>query len=92
MSDTSLDPQPTPLATSEGTRRSPLRDFLRGAVLMFDFRGGLGQRDISTVRYPSDSDRLAEDWWAVGNDLRRAMGQESVQRPTPSVREDADLA
>ena len=92
MSDTSVDPQPTPPATSDGTRGSPLRDFLRGAALIFDFRGSLGQRDISTVRYPSDSDRLAEDWWAVGNGLRRAMGQEPIQRPNPSVREDADLA
>lgn len=83
MSETSADRPSARLAAVGRIRRSPLRDFLHGAALIFDFRGNLGQRDISTVRCPSDRDRIAEDWWAVGNDMRRAMGQPPVQRPTP---------
>ena len=62
-------------------RRSPLRDFLRGAALIFDFGGTIGRRRISTARNPSDADRLAEDWNAVGQDLRRAMGSHPSHRP-----------
>ncbi len=62
-------------------RRSPLRDFLRGAALIFDFGGTSGRRRISTARIPSDADRLASDWNAVGEDLRRAMGSRPSHRP-----------
>ena len=61
-------------------RRSPLRDLLRGAALIFDFGGTLGRRRISTVRTLSDADRLAADWNAVGQDLRRAMGSHPSHR------------
>lgn len=64
-------------------RQSPARDFLDGAALIFDFMGKHGRRRISTARCPSDEDRMAADWWAVGNDLRRAMGQPPV-KPPPS--------
>lgn len=62
-------------------RRSPLKDFLRGAALIFDFGGTIGRRRISTVQTPSDAERLAADWNAVGQDLRRAMGSQPSNRP-----------
>ena len=61
-------------------RRSPLKNFLRGAALIFDFGSTLGRRRISTVRTPSDADRLASDWNAVGQDMRRAMGSHPSHR------------
>lgn len=70
----------SPDGTAEA-RRSPLRDFLRGASLIFDFRGTIGRQRISTARTPSDVDRLAGDWNAVGEDLRRAMGSRPSHRP-----------
>ena len=51
-----------------------MRDFLRGASLIFDFGGTIGQKRISTARTPSDAERLAGDWNAVGEDLHRAIG------------------
>ena len=75
---------PSQVPASDGAteaRRSPLRDFLRGAAHIFDFGGTLGRRRISTVRTPSDADRLAADWNAVGQDLRRAMGSHPSHRP-----------
>lgn len=75
---------PKQVPTSDGTsesRRSPLRDFLRGAALIFDFGGTIGPSQISTVRNPSDADRLAADWDAIGQDLRQAMGNHPSQRP-----------
>jgi len=44
--------------------------------------GRLGRRSVSTNRYPSDAERMAADWWAVGNDMRRAVGQPPVKHPT----------
>ncbi|MDE0497809.1 MAG: hypothetical protein OXH86_10680 [Acidimicrobiaceae bacterium] len=70
------------LRSASRTRRSLLRDFMDGAALIFDFGGKRGQRNISTARCPSDAERMAEDWWAVGNDMRRAMGQPPVENPT----------
>lgn len=56
------------------SRRSPARAYLRGAALIFDFAGTLSRRQTSTVRHRTDADALAADWYAVGGDLRRAMG------------------
>lgn len=64
-----------------GARRSPLRDFLRGAALIFDFDGALSRRRLSTVQNPTDADALAADWMAVGGDLRRAMGKRPSSHP-----------
>lgn len=69
-------------------RRRPPRGFLRGAALIFDFSGSLSRRNLSTVRYPSDADRLAADWHAVGGDLRRAMGSEPCNRPRTVTADD----
>ena len=59
---------------------SPLRDFLRGVALIFDFEGNLSRRGLSTVQNPTDADALAADWNAVGGDLRRAMGNRPSER------------
>ena len=66
--------------TAEG-HRSPLRDFLGGAALIFDFAGTLTWRHVSTVRHATDADALAADWDAVGDDLRWAMGRHPSSRP-----------
>ncbi len=60
---------------------SPLRDFLGGAALIFDFAGVLGWRSVSTVENPTDADALAADWDAVGGDLRLAMGRHPSSHP-----------
>ncbi|WP_420435858.1 hypothetical protein [Candidatus Poriferisodalis sp.] len=82
MSETFSDRRASLTEQEGGTRRSPLRDFLHGAALIFDFGGRLGRRGITTTRHPSDASRLEADWWAVGNDMRRAMGQPPVKHPT----------
>lgn len=64
------------------SRRSPLRDCLRGAALIFDFTGSLSRRRISTKQYDTDADALAADWDAVGADLHRAMDLHLPEPPT----------
>ncbi len=75
--DTAAAPGPR-VAAEASTARMPssLRDLLRGASLIFDFTGAVGRRRVSTTRIPSDVDRLASDWNSVGDDLRRAMGNQ----------------
>lgn len=59
-------------------QRRPLRDFLGGAALIFDFTGNFGWSRVSTRRNAADGDALAGDWAVVGDDLRRAMGRHPI--------------
>ena len=72
--------QNPPPARAAEAGRSPLKDFLRGVALIFDFDGALSRRRLSTVQNPTDADALAADWKAVGGDLRRAMGNRPPDR------------
>ena len=59
-------------------QRRPLRDYLSGAALIFDFTGSFGWSRVSTRRNVADGDALAGDWAVVGDDLRRAMGRHPI--------------
>jgi hypothetical protein len=59
-------------------QRRPLRDFLDGAALIFDFTGSFGWSRVSTGRNAAGGDALAGDWAVVGDDLRRAMGRHPI--------------
>ena len=59
-------------------QRRPLRDFLSGAALIFDFTGSFGWSRVSTRRSARDGEALAGDWAIVGDDLRRAMGHHPI--------------
>ncbi len=76
----------TARCTSDGrvarSMRSPIRDYLRGVALIFDFTGSLSRHRISTMRHATDAEALGADWDAVGADLRRAMGQQVLEHPT----------
>lgn len=79
--DITSSEQDQALDEAADAKRSPLRDFLRGAALIFDFDGGLSRRRISTNRYATDAEALASDWHAVGRDLRRSMGSHPPDKP-----------
>jgi hypothetical protein len=49
------------------------RSFLRGVWSLLDFSGSLHRREFLER---SDAEALANDWKAVGDDLRRAMKYE----------------
>lgn len=54
-------------------RRRPFWDFLVGASGIFDFVGNVTWSRVSTSKNRTDAEALAGDWYAVGDDLRRAM-------------------
>lgn len=54
-------------------RHRPIWDFLVGASGIFDFVGNVTWSRVSTLRNRTDAEALAGDWYAVGDDLRRAM-------------------
>lgn len=60
------------------TPRRPLWDFLVGAAGIFDFVGNITWSRVSTVKRRTDAEALAGDWYAVGDDLRRAMDRCTV--------------
>ena len=60
------------------SRRRPFWDFLGGASVIFDFAGTLTWPRVSTMKYRTDAEALAGDWYAVGDDLRSAMGRYPV--------------
>ncbi len=61
-------------------QRPPLRGFLSGVALIFDFTGSSTRRRLSTSRYPDDAARLAADWQAVGDDLRKVIGPQQTSQ------------
>ncbi len=65
--------QASPHHPTARRKRSPLRSYLSGAALIFDFTGSRTWHCISTIHYPDDAAALAADWQAVGDDLRNAM-------------------
>ena len=59
-------------------RRRPLRDYLFGASGIFDFAGNITWLRVSTVKNRTDTEALAGDWYALGDDFRRAMDRYPV--------------
>ena len=59
-------------------RRRPLRDYLFGASGIFDFAGNITWSRVSTVKNRTDAEAPAGDWYALGDDLRRAMDRYPV--------------
>ena len=64
-------PQPVPITQ----RHRPLWGYLVGASGIFDFFGNIAWSQVSTMKNRTDAEALAGDWYAVGDDLRRAMGR-----------------
>jgi hypothetical protein len=58
--------------------------FLEGVARIFDFSGSLNKYNVS--RTPAEADRvaLANDWKAVGEDMRSAMMQMEQEIPSRS--------
>ncbi len=71
----------TESAAPNARRHFPERPFLDGMATVFDLGGNLGFLASRESRTRGDSEALASDWRAVGDDLRAAMAAFAVGRP-----------
>lgn len=57
------------------TRKRVVRAFIAGVARLLDFGGALNGPRPKPRDYRADARALRADWYAIGDDMRAAMGQ-----------------